>query len=150
VFGPHYWVEGVVSMGKIRSSEKLVLAADARSSPIRAQRPVAIIIALSCVLSSCHKYQSKMDDIIQPHIKAPAYVWPAGCEKKKYSYDNSISMACKNVNYLFNEFKLAHYNLPYFGRGNDYYRVDDDLILMQCNFQNSCSVSFVVKNSFYQ
>jgi hypothetical protein len=88
---------------------------------------------------------------VQPHIKAPAYISPAGCPSVKWgSISGHIPHACAAKEYEFTEWKK--YGFTGFGRGggSKFYRIGNDVVQIVCNSSEKCIHRAIVYNVFYQ
>ncbi|WP_420381390.1 hypothetical protein [Novosphingobium sp.] len=88
-----------------------------------------------------------------PHIKAPPYVPPPGCPKVILSWDhaagNGIPKACFVKEYEFTEAKK--YGFPsMMERNGDYYRIGNDVVKVNCGFDEKCHFSIFFLGVFHQ
>lgn len=142
-----YPFEGILRVGKldmIENDEKTKSGATASYS--FAVRIPTVLILMAVLV---YIFSSKMDRPIHyPHILASPYVWPNGCEKRDYeSGFEKISASCADKAYKFPD--ASKYGFLY-GRGGEYYRVDNDVILIDCEARGSCYKTRVVKHIFHQ
>jgi len=90
---------------------------------------------------------------IHPHFIAARYRFPTGCAVRGYAGGESIALACAEPEYRFDDW--AKYGLRWPGKPGwrdgrqtgTYYRVGDDLIGIQCAFDD-CIVNGVERNVF--
>jgi hypothetical protein len=86
-------------------------------------------------------------------VKAEYYIWPEGCEQKRYSYSDEISSKCMDSRYvLSNEFAE---NLGARTRTRrskwDSYRVGNDIIgIYKSKRETFFKVKTIKRNVFYQ
>lgn len=82
----------------------------------------------------------------KPHIKAPPFVWPAGCQVKYYRPGDNISYFCS-------VYPIAKDDAKKYGlirnKYSDNYRIGNDIVDINC-VKKDCFVSFIEQNSFYQ
>lgn len=83
---------------------------------------------------------------VNPKIKAEAYVWPQGCEERKYKNQDEIPPECENDRYYIGNGREFGWSRAPGG----YYRVGNDAVQVVCLFydQSSCTVNRIVNDVF--
>jgi hypothetical protein len=89
----------------------------------------------------------KSPPFVNPHIHAAPYVWPAGCEAKKYRELDDISEACQDSAY--NIGNGLEYGWPQTSKRAEYYRIGNDSVHIVClPWKNRCSVTRIINDVF--
>lgn len=108
-------------------------------------------IVLSVAVPSVYLMLPERKPFMNPKIKAEAYVWPAGCEKRKYKgYDDGkfdkISRNCLVDQYYIGNGQQWGWsnggNRPYF------YRVGNDAIRVSSTWSSETNIYETITNVF--
>jgi predicted amidophosphoribosyltransferase len=87
------------------------------------------------------------------HIKAPAYVWPKGCEQRYYQAMDQISRTCGPDTYQIKNYRSLGLT-DQSGRNihTSYFRVNNDAIQIKCydRLENDCVVVAIYRNVYHQ
>lgn len=106
----------------------------------------AIIVLIFGAYEVLNKHNAASE--IKPAIRSESFVWPEGCEIKRYSVYSKISRSCAARKNIFSDYK--QYNLIFHKTGDNYYRVGDDLLELTCGFFKDCYVSRALYDVFYR
>ena len=90
-----------------------------------------------------------LPEIDYRQIPAPAYVWPAGCERAQYDVGDWISRSCTvdTAAIVYPERIGLTYNTP--ARAKHWFRIGDDALNLSCGwFFRECRVADAVRYKF--
>jgi hypothetical protein len=117
---------------------------------------VCLIAALGWTLYSSSQRQRPF---VRPHIGAPSYIWSYSCPEAPYGTQiragqrENIPKGCANNEYIFPIADALSYGLPWPGPRNpkNYYRVGNDLILIDCfTLSSDCAARYAILDAVYQ
>ena len=115
-----------------------------------AVRAVMGAILLSTLFYQILEHRSPFVDV---HIYAAPYIWPAGCENKRYRMEDEINRCCGD-----NKYEIADYRKFGWYDGNSkndeksYFRVSNDALLISCRgfAGDDCVVEWLYRDVYHQ
>jgi len=107
------------------------------------------LLGISAVVYGTMYFTAKPTPFIQPHIIAATFVWPTGCENKKYKTDDKISESCRVPSNIFPDAEKYNFLRSKGLRRPPYYRLGNDAVQFGC-LMGTCTVDDEVSDVFYQ
>ena len=103
-----------------------------------------IILMFLCIFSFA--LLPKSVPFVNPQIKTEPYVWPQGCERKKYTDKDQISDACLSDIYYIGDGQ--QWGWRRYSKRPYYYRVNNDAIMVSDLWSTRPRVMAVVEDAF--
>lgn len=88
-------------------------------------------------------------------VKAPAYVWPRGCDKRAYDLFEGIARNCGSEAYeIVNYRDYGLFSAAGKSAEAEYFRIDNDAVQMRCDagvsLDPGCHIIWIRRGFYYQ